>query len=1138
MASNGPEKDQSKEIKSILLYYTWEQSKNNSLEKKETSNKEIKLHAISKEFIENWKLKIKYDDLKKEIAKMEKEKKEEKIENIISEYYKKEIKDLDLKSFGEIKNISLLKNLDENKKDEKTYINPVLNEDKMELINKEVFEVFESFKELKMDITIIVDCKLKDGKYIMKNNEDKNINEEGQNVKGKEEINKEEIKDKDKEGNNENKKERELEKNKKIDTQQTYIKKENEKEQIKEENEKQKEEEKKDLEKKEEKKEKIKQEEKENLVRENKEENKELEKEEKKEANTNQLKENKTDDNKGKEEDDKNKENKEETKGDKGNENKEGKKEEKKDELNEEKTDDKKKKEDKNEEEKKDCPKEDPKEEPKEEKKGEQKEGKKDDNPKVEIKDDQKEKKKDGQNEENLKKAQTDNKNKEKKEGQGKYKKEEKKDKEEEINTEEQAKKKGINLDEKEENENEENKAKEDNKKQTNKIIDSQITNIEDINLNEFQNDKIESDIISPQDEDNQQTIFKDIPTNETKIDQMFLGEKRKCSDTGNNDNNNEIIEDKKNEDKTNIISTNKEEDSTKKQEEIKKEEKVENLPKKESSETDTNKNKSKEETNNSKNPEQKESKIENNQINNDKKIEDTNNGNEKDKNKDNENQNIINENEIINDNKNDNIIDTSSEININNNQNNNANQINNSNENNNFNQINNTNQNNNINQINNANQNNNNFDFLAFQMNLQMIMQKYMFEHGYENNFINTYYNISNLNTKNEEEKQIIKYFRTKAENKQPNIFNGVVILNTQIPSLGLQNVGATCYMNSTLQCLIHVKELSELLLSAYYLKYPHGDQKVFENHKLSSEYINILRQVFFPAFYGNTSPCFAPYKFKELVGELNPLFSGIAANDAKDLLQFILERMHSELKMSMQYFTDYDIDQRNELQSKQYFFNSYVYQNNSPLLCFLYGINKIQTKCLQCQTVKYNFQSYSLLYFPLKESKKYAIEVKKEKDKNFDEKNYILTLEDCFMYNEKIDHFTGDNSMYCNICGDLKDADYQSVLFATPPVMAIVLNRGRGNLDFQEKFIFGTELNIENYLYNDEKKGKYYLISMVVHFGESSMSGHFMAYCRMDKDSKWFCYNDAFVSECKEDFDEIIKRGTPYILFYHQEE
>ena len=57
-----------------------------------------------------------------------------------------------------------------------------------------------------------------------------------------------------------------------------------------------------------------------------------------------------------------------------------------------------------------------------------------------------------------------------------------------------------------------------------------------------------------------------------------------------------------------------------------------------------------------------------------------------------------------------------------------------------------------------------------------------------------------------------------------------------------------------------------------------------------------------------------------------------------------------------------------------------------------------------------------------------------------------------------------------------------------------------------------------------------------MVVHFGESSMSGHFMAYCRMDKESKWFRYNDAYVDEC-DNFQEVIKRGTPYILFYHQE-
>ena len=432
--------------------------------------------------------------------------------------------------------------------------------------------------------------------------------------------------------------------------------------------------------------------------------------------------------------------------------------------------------------------------------------------------------------------------------------------------------------------------------------------------------------------------------------------------------------------------------------------------------------------------------------------------------------------------------------------------------------------------------QKNNINNFEAFKMNFQLMVQNYLKENGYENNFINLYLNISKFEPKNEEEKQMIKYLQTKMDNYQPNIINGLVILNTQIPSLGLQNVGATCYMNSTLQCLIHIKELSEILLSAFYLKYPLGNSNLCEKHKLTLEYVNILKQVFFPKFYGNQSPCFAPYKFKELVGELNPLFCGINANDAKDLLQFILERMHSEVKMAMQFFMDYNIDQTDEMQTKQYFYNSYVYQNNSPFLSYLFGIIKIKTECLNCHTIKYNFQTYNLLYFPLKKSKKKKKKKKKEENKDFEEKNYILSLEDCFMYNEKVERFTGDNSMYCNVCNGLYDANYQSMLYYTPTVLAIVLNRGRGNLDFQEKFNFGNVLNIEKYLNNDEKKGKYYLISMVVHFGESSMSGHFMAYCRMDKDSKWFCYNDAFVNECKN-FDEIKERGTPYILFYHQE-
>ena len=77
----------------------------------------------------------------------------------------------------------------------------------------------------------------------------------------------------------------------------------------------------------------------------------------------------------------------------------------------------------------------------------------------------------------------------------------------------------------------------------------------------------------------------------------------------------------------------------------------------------------------------------------------------------------------------------------------------------------------------------------------------------------------------------------------------------------MGLQNVGATCYMNSTLQCLIHIKELSELLLSAFIFRYefdPINNKDFKEKHILTLEYVNILKQVFFPKFYGNNDLTF----------------------------------------------------------------------------------------------------------------------------------------------------------------------------------------------------------------------------------------------------------------------------------------
>ena len=58
------------------------------------------------------------------------------------------------------------------------------------------------------------------------------------------------------------------------------------------------------------------------------------------------------------------------------------------------------------------------------------------------------------------------------------------------------------------------------------------------------------------------------------------------------------------------------------------------------------------------------------------------------------------------------------------------------------------------------------------------------------------------------------------------------------------------------------------------------------------------------------------------------------------------------------------------------------------------------------------------------------------------------------------------------------------------------------------------------------------YELYAVICHLGPSSMSGHFVAYCRNIIDNKWYLYNDAFVTLC--DKNNQYYDGMPYILFY----
>ena len=247
--------------------------------------------------------------------------------------------------------------------------------------------------------------------------------------------------------------------------------------------------------------------------------------------------------------------------------------------------------------------------------------------------------------------------------------------------------------------------------------------------------------------------------------------------------------------------------------------------------------------------------------------------------------------------------------------------------------------------------------------------------------------------------------------------------------------------------------------------------------------------------------------------------------------------------------------IDQTNNKLILKNFMSNFTNENRSIISDLFYGINFTTTQCSNCKIVKYNYQAYFFLIFPLEEVRKFKLEkitnqfifmnqnifnmnpmLFQQNLFNFRiqmQNNNLVDINDCFLYNQKIENFTGENSMYCNKCNKQCNASYQTKLYTTPEILIIVLNRGKG-IEFNVKLEFWEDLNLYNFIEVKQFGFNYKLIGVVTHMGESGGSGHFIAYCRSPIDENWYKYNDDLVTKVYDVNKEIINYAMPYILFF----
>ena len=197
--------------------------------------------------------------------------------------------------------------------------------------------------------------------------------------------------------------------------------------------------------------------------------------------------------------------------------------------------------------------------------------------------------------------------------------------------------------------------------------------------------------------------------------------------------------------------------------------------------------------------------------------------------------------------------------------------------------------------------------------------------------------------------------------------------------PLIGLDNIGATCYMNATIQCLCNIPKFVNYFKYNKHLReivrydLANGNKMLCTSFKLLIEklwpdnYVNSYLSSYGSIGSNNTysnkkNDSYAPKDFKTKISTMNELFMGVAANDAKDLVNFLIMTLHAELNTAEKKNLNTNAinqDQRNQQLMFNLFTQDFVNSNKSIISDLFYGVNYNIVHCNGCGSTAYNYQT-----------------------------------------------------------------------------------------------------------------------------------------------------------------------------------
>ena len=324
-----------------------------------------------------------------------------------------------------------------------------------------------------------------------------------------------------------------------------------------------------------------------------------------------------------------------------------------------------------------------------------------------------------------------------------------------------------------------------------------------------------------------------------------------------------------------------------------------------------------------------------------------------------------------------------------------------------------------------------------------------------------------------------------------------------------GLANLGNTCFMNASLQCLSHTYPFNDFLKQGVYkqkIKQKPSSLVLMEWDKLR-DMIWSENCIISPGGFLTSVQKVAKIQEKHL-------FTGFAQNDLPEFLTFIIDCFHTAIMREVNMNIKGSIlAEKDKVAKKCFDMMKNMYKKEySEILDIFYGIHVSCVKGEDSATLSCNPEPFLMLDLPIPPGG--------------------TTLVECFDEYTKKERLDDDNQ-YINDEG-IKVVAKQIEFWKFPDVLIITLKRFTNSVEKNLCLVdFPLDnLDLSKYVVGyDHKSFNYELYGICNHSG-GVMGGHYYAYVK-NANNKWYHFNDSRVQEIKED---KLKTPAAYCFFYRK--